>query len=183
MASHVGGHGAGGAGGSATRGRYPTPRPCGDPADTDEAGISLGPTRKPMTFVPSADRGKRPAPMTRLTAPAEPDVADHSAADGCRRRVHAGRCGGRQRLPGAPAPPGGDPGVRPRTASRPRPPGNRSPPRLNRRIRLSTSANPSPDCCLAAEPEHFRAILLRNSNTIATAWCIDVTSVQARIHR
>ena len=65
---------AGGAGGSATRGRHPTPRPCGDPADADEAGISLGPTRKPMTSVPSAGRGKRPAPMTRLTAPAEPDV-------------------------------------------------------------------------------------------------------------
>src|ERR687885_1047185 len=59
---------------------------------------------------PGAGRGKRPAPMTRLTAPAEPDALA-TPQDGCRRRVHAGRRGVRQRLAGAPASIDADPGV------------------------------------------------------------------------
>src|SRR3712207_6396483 len=44
MASHVGGHVAGGAGVSVTRGRYSTPRPCGDrPTPTQPASAPVRP--------------------------------------------------------------------------------------------------------------------------------------------
>jgi hypothetical protein len=72
----------------------PTPRPCGDPADAGEAGISRGPTRRPITTMPGASSRRPPGHSeptvnmaTQRPRPA-PEVGPGGAAPSQRPSLH-----------------------------------------------------------------------------------------------
>jgi hypothetical protein len=117
-----------------------------------------------MTSVPSAERGKRPAPMTRLTAPAEPDVLttpQRTVADAActpNAAVDASVSLALQRRP-----------VETPVYGRERP---ADPGRLvTGALRGSTAVF----ACPPAQTRHQTAALLRNPNTSEQSFCVIAT--------